>query len=438
MSEKREEHEDIQLRSDEVQEILGTPPKWIVRWGTVIVLLVLLAMLALSYFFESTDKVGAEILVTTPSPPMPITATLDGHLDKIFVEDKQIVKRGDLLMTLGGEDGRYSDILALEAELKQLQQAPGVRNSFFKKDDGLQLGTLGIPYMEFLKDYNNYRSRTNSGLNKKQVEQLQALIRAQRKVVEDAERKRQLLDRQLYECPARKKRYWEGYQINIFTYQDYRRIVTTCDGLPAKVETQKEKVEEAKIRIETYEKEKLDIQRGTVSGINSRLLQLQGSINALLAGIEEWKDKYLVTSPVDGKVSFYTEYNEGQIVSEGENILAIVAEKKEIVGRIELPTKGSGKVKVGQEVNIKLFDYPSSEFGIVKGEVESISHLPIDHKYVVDVALPKGLLTTFGKELKFKQELPGIAEIKTESRRFIERIFDRFVHLFKADKKQEG
>ena len=34
-----EERNFVELRSEEVQEILGTPPGWLVRWGTMVVLL---------------------------------------------------------------------------------------------------------------------------------------------------------------------------------------------------------------------------------------------------------------------------------------------------------------------------------------------------------------------------------------------------------------
>lgn len=43
--------------------------------------------------------------------------------------------------------------------------------------------------------------------------------------------------------------------------------------------------------------------------------------------------------------------------------------------------------------------------------------------YYVDVLLPKGLQTSFGKKLAFDRELKGSAEIVTEDLRLIERFF---------------
>ncbi len=38
-----------------------------------------------------------------------------------------------------------------------------------------------------------------------------------------------------------------------------------------------------------------------------------------------------------------------------------------------LPTSNSGKAKIGQQVNIKLADYPFSEYGMLNGTVTNIS-----------------------------------------------------------------
>jgi hypothetical protein len=37
---KYEIPENIELRSEEVQEILGRPPQWIIRWGITIIFII--------------------------------------------------------------------------------------------------------------------------------------------------------------------------------------------------------------------------------------------------------------------------------------------------------------------------------------------------------------------------------------------------------------
>ena len=50
-----EEFEKIQLRSDDVQEILGTPPSWIVRWGSTFIFLGVILLGVVSYIVKYPD-----------------------------------------------------------------------------------------------------------------------------------------------------------------------------------------------------------------------------------------------------------------------------------------------------------------------------------------------------------------------------------------------
>lgn len=75
-------------------------------------------------------------------------------------------------------------------------------------------------------------------------------------------------------------------------------------------------------------------------------------------------------------------------------------------------------------MNIKLENYPDIEFGVLNGIVKNISLIPdSEGLYFVDVELPKKLITSYKKEIDFKQEMRGTAEIITEDLRLIERFF---------------
>lgn len=59
----------------------------------------------------------------------------------------------------------------------------------------------------------------------------------------------------------------------------------------------------------------------------------------------------------------------------------------------------------------------------VPGIVKSVSPVPTaEGTYIVDIALPQGLKTNYGKELPMTQEMKGSAEIVTEDLRLIERL----------------
>jgi hypothetical protein len=57
--------DNISLRSENVQDILTEPPHWMIRWGNTVIFLILMMILALSYFIKYPEFVPAPIVVTS-------------------------------------------------------------------------------------------------------------------------------------------------------------------------------------------------------------------------------------------------------------------------------------------------------------------------------------------------------------------------------------
>ena len=161
----------------------------------------------------------------------------------------------------------------------------------------------------------------------------------------------------------------------------------------------------------------------------------------LIDAIKKWERTYVFVSPIKGKVEFLNFIKDNDYIQSGEELFKIVPDKNQIIGQVNLPENGSGKVKIGQGVIIKLNNYPYNEYGSIKGKVARISlasnqqTLSDNQKkinsYLVDITLPYGLKTNYGVELNFHAESKGSAEIITEDRRLIERFFDNLRYKLK-------
>lgn len=143
-------------------------------------------------------------------------------------------------------------------------------------------------------------------------------------------------------------------------------------------------------------------------------------------------------SPINGKVDFLSFIKSNDYIQSGQELFKIIPVNNQIIGQVNLPENGSGKVKVGQSVIIKLNNYPFNEYGSVKGKVRRISLVTNQqtlsdnqkkvNSYLIDINLPFGLKTNYGVELDFHAEAKGSAEIITNDRRLIERFFDNLRH----------
>ena len=66
--------DNLNLRSEEVQEILGRPPRSIVRWGITVVLLLVVGLAIGSYFIKYPDVLQASITVSSENLPADVVA----------------------------------------------------------------------------------------------------------------------------------------------------------------------------------------------------------------------------------------------------------------------------------------------------------------------------------------------------------------------------
>ncbi len=157
-------------------------------------------------------------------------------------------------------------------------------------------------------------------------------------------------------------------------------------------------------------------------------LHLKSLIMQLQTGIDNWELAYLLKSPIDGRITFTNYWVENQNVTAGEQVFNIVPlNTREYIGRALLPMERSGKVEIGQKVNIDFSNFPSNEFGTVKGIIQNISLVATESNnqnyYLIEIVFPNKLHTNYQKELPFIPEMKGKASIITKNISLLERIF---------------
>ena len=97
---KKKDEKDIELRCEEVQEILTRPPHALIRWGITIFFGVLALLFIGGCFFKYPDIVSAEITITTEHPPVWILALGRAMTTKVYRTDRETVKSGDNIAAL--------------------------------------------------------------------------------------------------------------------------------------------------------------------------------------------------------------------------------------------------------------------------------------------------------------------------------------------------
>lgn len=420
---KKDILENLELRSESVQDILTRPPHWMIRWGNTLIFFIMLMVLLMSYFIKYPEFIPASVVVTSQNPPEKILSRSSSKIEKIFVKDHQQVKDGDILMVLQSA-AAYEDVLKLrniidstssnkilhfpltETSTLKLGELQGDYNAFAKafQDEKLFAGLQ--PYAPENIAVNQSIAETNSRLAMTQQQ-----IRLERAKFDlSVENYNRSLS--LYNQGVISKLDLENERMkNIQAEQNLRNLSLTVSNLQESIHNLNKTKSGTSIN---SQKDKINYSSATIQ-----------QFEQLRKSLKQWEHNYLIISSTNGIVSFQKFWGENQFLNAGDALLSILPENKQaIVGRMSVPSINSGKIKSGQKVLIKLDNYRYQEYGIVEGKVAHISLTPDDvGNYYVDIVLPKGLKTSYNKTLPFDKELKGNADIVTQDLRLIERFF---------------
>jgi HlyD family secretion protein len=421
------------IYSEPVNEIMGSPPGKILKWGNAIILVTFVLFILLLWLIKYPDRIPASVEITTVNPPVTLVSKLTGRIKNLYVRDKDEIKKGKLIAVMETA-ASIDEMNKLKAIIDTIKNPERIMLSALP--EFTELGEIqnywGL-FRKSLSDFNNYNLNDYYG-NKiiyltEEIDGILVYI-GRVKVKEKLYADNQSLELRKF------KRDSLLHVSGVYSESDLEKSRQSLIRLNIELQTVRldhsaKSIELAgkKQELQDYRIKKLEDREKYYSVLNESFLNLK-------AQIKIWENNYLLISHVSGIVTFTKFWSENQIVNKDEPVLSIVPlETGDYVGRIYLKMNRSGKVKAGQEVNIKLSGYPYMEFGMVRGIVKSKSLVPSGDSYVIELILPSGLTTLYGKQLDFTQNMQGTAEIITEDLRLLQKIINPFRHMISRNKR---
>jgi len=427
----REEEDNLEIRSEEVQEILGTPPHWIVSRGTILAAVFLGVLIWLSFWLRYPDTVDGKINISFTEPPRRLIAQQANYVEEVKVSNNQEVRSGQTLLVFRSQ-ADYNHVLQLRDLLEGLSDESDSTLLSFSIPYELELGELQENFFEFQEKQKQYARRSDPIYEQRDISSLQRQINSLSSSISYSRRRQNILSNQIDEAYAEKQSLNNLVRQNRASYSDVQAIDRRIESLQKSLQEVESKIRDHNLEISVLRKQINDIEQGADETQNTASDQLRDSFIKLKIRVEQWIKANVVQAPVNGIVQIVGQnVGEQQFVMEGEELIVILpVGSQQLLGRMKLDLNGSGKVREGQEVLIKLKSYPFQEYGAVVGRVSWKSKVPDKNdKIPVEVLFPRGLTTTTGAVIDPEEELYGSAEIIAEKKRFIERIFDRLQNL---------
>lgn len=423
--------EDIELRSEEVQEILTKVPSRIIRYGNTVFLLIILLLLFLSWFVKYPDIIVSQGIITTAVPPQKEYSKITATLQHVLIENDQEVQSGEVIAVLENA-ASYKDVLLLEKVLDTISYE---KNNFQFPVDRLPilfLGDLEIPFAVFENAYIQYQLNIdlqpfdNDQLaNESTRIQLQAQLgnMLSRKRIQQTELnfKKKELDRHktLFEKGVIAAQEYELKQL------EYAQNERSFQSMDASISQLRNQLSNTSSSLEGI---KINRSRENIQ-LYKTLIQ---SFTQLKKAVNDYEQLYILRATINGRLSFTQYWKEEQQVQQGDLLFTVFPEKYEsYIATLKTPVLNSGKLKHGQKTFLKLQNFPETEFGVLEGKVTTISQVPdADGFYYVQISLSNTLITSYNKEIQLQQETSVIAETVTEDLRLVERFFYQFKELF--------
>lgn len=366
------EQEDLRFMSEVDAAIHRTGTNFAYLLSMVVFLLVI------GFLFWASQAVLDEVTrgagQVIPSQRVQVIQNLEGGiLEQIFVEENQIVNRGDTLVRLSNEiaASQYRDFfqqaLAQEAAIARLlaetRRQPLLFPDSLKDHPELRQTERSV------FDAKKQQQESEIKVLKAQLGQKQQEVREMRGRLKQLRASMKAIDEQL---AIAKGLLDQGLYAKVDYLQLQREKITTqgdIDALRLGIPRVEQAVEEARRRISQREAE---FQTLALDELNRR----QGELKSLTESIRAGQDRVSrtdVQSPVRGTIKQININTIGGVIKPGEPIMEVVPLDDTLLIEARIRPADIAFLHPGQHAMVKISAYDFSIYGGLEGTVEQIS-----------------------------------------------------------------
>jgi HlyD family secretion protein len=216
--------------------------------------------------------------------------------------------------------------------------------------------------------------------------------------------------------------------------------------LTREAEAQQERIQQAQQAFEAAKSSAEGLVPQRLSEILTQLKQRQEELTRkqgeLAVAKKQRSERETITAPFDGTV-YNRKVTEGP-VQQGEELLSLLPKQRNLVLEVKILNQDIGFVTPGMRAKVKLATFPYQEFGVVEGEVVSVSPDAVVERdengrelgpvFPAKVRLEKTSIPVRGKEVTLTPGMAATADIVTRKKSIlsflIEPITRRFSEAF--------
>lgn len=428
-------------RSEEVEHIVSRMPN---KYGvqiTVIVFVIILLLLILGFTISYPDILSGRVSINTESPAVKIVSNSSGKILLLKKNNEYVTK--DDFVALIETSANFENFVLVDSIIKSIDIND--RHSLNRLDflpKRVHLGSMNNKYYQFLEAVQQFKNYYSNSLYDMQISTYEQLMKEQDILLEISRKKNNINSNRLNLTNEFARRDSILFEKRVISKSELEKNKIAYLNSEQAVIGGKSDISHISSEILKTQNLKNELQIKKNETEEFLLLKVTSTYYELMVTIKQYEDLYFFKSPQNGYLQYLSFLNNNIFIKAGEAVFSVVPQNNKVLAQVTLPNMGAGKVEVGQEVIIKLDNYPYNEFGSIRGLVNKISLVTNTEQttqgniesYLIEVNLPMGLKTNFGVVLDFKFELKGVAEIITKDRKLINRIFDNVNYMLSKKK----
>lgn len=418
------------LRSAEVNEIISHKPGFLIQWGITIFFLLLLLIITSTFFIHYPDTVTVRAKLNSINAPKEVKTKTSGKLVKLNAIEGKFVYQGQLLGFIESQANHY-EVISLFQTIDSMQVLMNTSKSEdilkFPLQSYKNIGEVQQAYQTFMQGFILFRQYLATGYYiRKKAMLLNDMVFLQRlhaNLIQQKEMQQADLDLETETFDANTT-LKDQKVISAFDYRiEKSKYISKSLTIP--------QINSSIINNESIRHEK----QKEILGLENEIAQQKGifvqALNTLKAQLNEWKNKFLLIAPIDGKIAFAGFFQENQQIENNRTICFINPENSSYYAEIYIPQNNFGKVRSGEKVLLKLPSYPFQEYGAIEGKLDFISNIATDSGYAAKVVFINGLKTNYNKNLQYRDGLVAQGEIITDDLKLSDRILNQIKSIFR-------
>lgn len=414
-------------RSQVVEEIVSHRPGYFERFALPICLLFLLLMFGATWFVKYPEVVEVRARLSSFNAPKELITRVEGRLIKLFVQNNQHVKKGTIIGWMESTSD-HQEVLSLAEKVDAGISLLDARN--FKAVDSLffgyyaNLGELQQNYQKFILSRQEFDDYVVNGFFEGQRQTMEAEVNTLNEVSKVLDYQHDLTKQDLDVSEQNFVMNESLLEINAISKAEFlierSRILNKRMTLP-QLELS---LLNSKVQIRNKERQIKELTHEMIKQIE----QFRQELQSLKSALTLWKQRYVLISPIEGRLSFTLPLQENLFLYSGKLLGYVNPEESNFYAETYLPQTNFGRLDTGLSVQLRLDAYPYFENGFVPGRLSYISTIPTDSGFGATIKLASVLVTDKKKIIVYKTGLTGEAVIITNNKRLFNRIYENIFY----------